>query len=187
MQDIFNHEKSGYKYKIIVLKQNNGNVEKFVYVNKNGNPIMDKDNYIYLNKSNGDIITGNGKKYVVNRLTMQLARNRNGYIIEEKNNNFSGLPERMKGLSIAAKNQQKSQQAPEGMKRAAQMLPPGGFIGNRKPISHVFVPKGSNNSSYPESMFTAGPAPPSTLVPTVIAKNVLPPKKTFKPGFKTLY
>ena len=91
----------------------------------------------------------------------------------------------MKGLSIAAKNQQKSQQAPEGMMRAAQRLPPGGFIENRKTISHVFVPKGrSNNSSYPESMFTAGPAPPSTLVPTVNAKNVLPSKKPFKPGFR---
>jgi len=108
MSIIFNHEKSGYKYKIVELKQNNGNVKKFVYVNKNGNPVMDKDNYIYLNKSTGDIITGNGKKYVVNKLTKQLARNSNGYIIEENNNSFSGLPRRIKNLSIAPPKQNNS-------------------------------------------------------------------------------
>jgi hypothetical protein len=184
MQGIFNHEKSGYKYKIIDFKQNNGNVEKFVYVNKNGKPIKDKDNYIYLNKNTGDIITGNGKKYVVNRLTKQLAITPTGYKLEENNNNSFELPRRMASLSIAPTNQQNSQQAPAGMMRDIKGLPPGGFIGNRLPISHVFVPKGSNNLSYSGSMFTSGPAPPSKLVPTVNAKNVLQ-KKTFKPGFRS--
>ena len=185
MQGIFNHEKSGYKYKIIDFKQNNGQtVQKYQYVNRNGNPVMDKGKHIYINKNTGEIITGNGKKYVVNRLTKQLAITPNGYIIEEKNNkNFSGLPRRMASLSIAPTNQQNSQQAPAGMMRDIKGLPPGGFIGNRKPNSNAFVPKGSIQS-YSGSMFTSGPAPPSTLVPTVLGKNMLP-KKSFIPGFKT--
>jgi len=185
MQGIFNHEKSGYKYKIIDFKQNNGNVKKFVYVNKNGNPVMDKVNYIYLNKSTGEIITGNGKKYVVNKLTKQLVKTRNGYIIKENNNNnnFFGLPPRMTDLSIPPKNPQNSQLAPPGMIRVNQSSPQVGFIGNQKPNSHVFVPKGSNNPSYTGSMFNSGPAPPSTLVPTVLGKNMLP-KKSFIPGFR---
>jgi len=182
MQDIYNHKKSGYKYKKIEIQQNNGKlVEKFVYINRNGNLVMDKDSYIYLNKNTGDIITGNGKKYVVNRLTKQLAITPNGYIIEENNNNnFSELPRRMIGLSIAPKNLQKSQLAPAGMMRTTQIPPPGGFIVNRKPISHDFVTKGSNNPSYPGSMFTSGPAPSSNLVPTVFG----PPKTSKKPGFR---
>lgn len=69
------------------------------------------------------------------------------------------------------------------MIRVQQSLPPGGFIGNQKKTSNVFVPKRSNNLSYPESMFTSGPAPQSTLVPTVLRNNVLP-SKPFIPGFR---
>jgi len=77
---------------------------------------------------------------------------------------------------------QPSTAPPAGMMRITQSLPPGWFIGNLKKTSNVFVPKGSNQS-YSGSMFTSGPAPPSTLVPTVLRNNVLP-SKPFIPGFR---
>ena len=47
------------------------------------------DNYIYLNKTTGEAITGNGKKYAVNALSRELVITRNGYILENNNNNIS--------------------------------------------------------------------------------------------------
>lgn len=148
-------------------------------VGKDGRNIKDGEKYIYLNKETGEPISGNGKKYKVNTLNGELIKNSNGYILENNEEINNILPKRMASLSIIPQ-----QSPPPGMMKATQSLPPGGFIGNRLPISHVFVPKGSNNLSYSGSMFTSGPAPPSKLVPTVNAKNVLQ-KKTFKPGFRS--
>ena len=175
-QNILQHPKSKNSYIIIKNKNKNGiEIEKFVKVNKEQMPIKDGDNYIYLNKENGIAITGNGRKYVVNSLTSELSKNRNGYIIE-KSNNSNILPKRM--------NQPSTIPSP-GMMRVEKQLPPGGFIGNRKPKpnSSVFVPKKSNNSSNFGSMFTSGPAPKSNQVPTVIRNNVLPRNPIFS-GFR---
>ena len=88
-------------------------------------------------------------------LTGDLVKNSNGYIIE--NSNYSNiLPKRIKKSSDVP---------PPGMMTVPQSLPPGGFIGNRKQTSPVFVPKGRNTNT--GNMFTSGPAPKSNQVPTV--------------------
>lgn len=88
--NILQHEKSGHSYIIIKNKNKNGiEIEKFVKLNKEQQPMKNGDNYIYLNKITGEAITGNGRKYTVNKLTGELSRNKNGYILENNNNNIS--------------------------------------------------------------------------------------------------
>jgi hypothetical protein len=116
-QTILQHSKSKHSY--IIIKNKNG-IEKFVKVNKEQIPMKDGDNYIYLNKETGIPITGNGKKYKVNSFTSELAKNRNGYILQESNNS-NILPKRM--------NQPSTVPSPD-MMRVKEQLHPGGFIGN---------------------------------------------------------
>jgi hypothetical protein len=85
-KNIKQHPKSGHFYSTITYKNSNGITEKFVYVSKNGIQIKDKDKDIYLNKITGDIISGNGKKYVLDPVTKTLRKNRNGYIFEDNSN-----------------------------------------------------------------------------------------------------
>ena len=88
--NILQHQNSEHSYIIIKNKNKNGiEIEKFVKVNKQQVPIKDGDNYIYLNKITGEAITGNGIKYAVNKLTGELSINKNGYILENNNNNIS--------------------------------------------------------------------------------------------------
>lgn len=91
IKTIQQHPKSGHFYSTITYKNSNGITEKFVYVSQNGTQIKDKDKDIYINKITGDIISGNGKKYVLDPLTKTLRKNRNGYIFEDNN---SQLPQR---------------------------------------------------------------------------------------------
>ena len=86
IKTIQQHPKSGHFYSTITYKNSNGITEKFVYVSKNGIQIKDKDKDIYLNKITGDIISGNGKKYVLDPVTKTLRKSSNGYIFEANNN-----------------------------------------------------------------------------------------------------
>ena len=66
-KNIKQHESSKHQYRIIgITNKNGGIIDKFVLVNKDGQNIMDGENYIYLNKNTGEPISGNGNKYKYN-------------------------------------------------------------------------------------------------------------------------
>ncbi len=91
-KNIQQHPVSGHFYIKITYTNHNGKVnEKFIYVSQNGIEIKDKGKDIYLNKNTGEIITGNGKRYVVDPHNKTLVKTRNGFIIQDNNHH---LPKR---------------------------------------------------------------------------------------------
>jgi hypothetical protein len=176
-KNIKQHEKTNYSYRIIKIENKNGAIiEKYVKVGKDGRNIKDGEKYIYLHKETGEPISGNGKKYKVNKLTKELlkTKNSNGYILEnnEEINNF--LPKRMASLSIIPQ-----QTPPPGMMRVSQGIPPGGFKGSIIKNQPQYIPQQTTSTSgsffnYKEN------AQKSNQVPTVFGPSITPKKTGFR-------
>jgi len=117
-KNIKHHKKTMYSYRIIKIKNKNGTmIEKYVKVNKDGKNMKDGEKYIYLHKETSEPISGNGKKYKVNKLTKELVKTSNGYILENNEEINNILPKKMASLSIT------QQSPPPGMMRVNQGIP----------------------------------------------------------------
>ena len=88
-KNIKQHESSKHQYRIIGTKNKNGGIiYKFVLVNKDGQNIMDGENYIYLNKNTGEPISGNGNKYKYNSSSGKFVKIDKLRILYDLINNF---------------------------------------------------------------------------------------------------
>jgi hypothetical protein len=92
-KNIKQHEKTNFLYKIKITNKNGVINEKFLFVNKDGKNIMDRNNKIYLNKETGEPISGNGKKkYLFNKINGKISIIATGYnFINNSNNSFNKI------------------------------------------------------------------------------------------------
>ena len=176
-KNIKKHEKTMYSYRILKIENKNGSmIEKYVKVNKDGKNMKDGENYIYLHKQTGEPISANGKKYLVNTYTGELARRSKegerklgNYVLNNNNN-----------IVLKKKLSNPSSYPSLGMMRVVPVSPLGGFVQNRKKNANIYKPEIVNTSKGSFFNYT-GNIPKSNQVPTRFGPVITQPKR---PGLK---